>query len=46
MQINKTSANGWFKRRMMRLTRWEKWAVNDARYAKHTICTALSLLEE
>jgi cyclopropane fatty-acyl-phospholipid synthase-like methyltransferase len=45
MQKTSTTADGWFKRCMMRMTRWEKRAVNDARHAEHTIRTAPSLLE-
>ena len=38
-------SDGWFRRRMMRLTPFEKWAVNNPSHAQHTVQTALSLLE-
>jgi ubiquinone/menaquinone biosynthesis C-methylase UbiE len=45
MQTNTTTTDGWFKRRMMRLTSMEKLAMNNARHSKQTERTALSLLE-
>jgi ubiquinone/menaquinone biosynthesis C-methylase UbiE len=36
--------DNWFKRRMMRLTMFEKWAVNNPHHAQHTVQTALTLL--
>lgn len=38
-------ADGWFKRRLMRLTLFEKWSVNSPSHAQHTVRTALTLLE-
>ena len=37
--------DGWFVRRMMRLTPFERWAVNNPHHAQHTMQTALRLLE-
>lgn len=39
------SADGWFMRRVMRLTRWEKRLVNSLANAKRTARTAAALLE-
>jgi ubiquinone/menaquinone biosynthesis C-methylase UbiE len=39
------ASDGWFRRRMMRLTQFEKWAVNNPCHAQHTVQTALALLE-
>ena len=38
-------SDGWLKRQMMRLTPFEKWAVNNPYHAQHTVQTALTLLE-
>ena len=35
----------WFIKRMMKLTRLEKWFMNSARHARHTEQTVLALLE-
>lgn len=37
--------DGWFVRRMMRLTPFEKQSVNSPSHARHTVQTALSLLQ-
>jgi len=44
-QAEKTTADGWFTRRMMRLTRAEKRAMASARQSEHTKRTALALLD-
>jgi ubiquinone/menaquinone biosynthesis C-methylase UbiE len=43
--MDKDISDGWFKRRMMRLTPFEQWAVNNPGHAQHTVQTALTLLE-
>ncbi|MBL7065509.1 MAG: class I SAM-dependent methyltransferase [Anaerolineae bacterium] len=43
--MNTRFSDGWFRRRMMRLTPFEKWAVNNPCHAQHTVQTALTLLE-
>lgn len=37
--------DGWLSRRMMRLTRPERWAVNSRRHARRTMAVATALLE-
>jgi ubiquinone/menaquinone biosynthesis C-methylase UbiE len=41
----KTSSDNWFTRRLMKLTRPERRAMNSSRHARHTEQTALALLE-
>ena len=43
--MNQGASDGWLRRRMMRLTPFEKWAVNNAGHAQQTVQTALKLLE-
>ena len=40
-----TASDGRFVRRMMRLTPFEKWAVNSSHHAQQTVQTALRLLD-
>jgi ubiquinone/menaquinone biosynthesis C-methylase UbiE len=42
--MNTSVSDSWFKRRMMRLTLFEKWSVNNPCHAQHTVQTALTLL--
>jgi ubiquinone/menaquinone biosynthesis C-methylase UbiE len=42
--MNVEFSDNWLKRRMMRLTLFEKWAVNNPHHAQHTVQTALTLL--
>jgi ubiquinone/menaquinone biosynthesis C-methylase UbiE len=42
--MNTSVSDSWFKRRMMRLTLFEKRSVNNPRHAQHTVGTALTLL--
>jgi SAM-dependent methyltransferase len=44
MSMNTTVSDGWFKRRMMRLTRWEKRFVNTPANAERIARVAASLL--
>jgi ubiquinone/menaquinone biosynthesis C-methylase UbiE len=43
--MNTSVSDSWFKQRMMRLTLFEKWSVNNPRHAQHTVQTALTLLD-
>ena len=43
--MNAGISDGWFRWRMMKLTPFEKWAVNNPSHAQHTVQTALTLLE-
>ena len=43
--MNAGISDGWFRRRMMKLTPFEKWAVNNPSHAQHTVQTALTLLD-
>jgi ubiquinone/menaquinone biosynthesis C-methylase UbiE len=43
--MNTSASDSWFKRRMMKLTLFEKWSVNNPRHARHTVQTAQTLLE-
>jgi ubiquinone/menaquinone biosynthesis C-methylase UbiE len=38
-------SDSWFTRRVMKLTRFEKWFMNSPHHARHTERTALALLE-
>jgi SAM-dependent methyltransferase len=40
-----TRSDGWFTRRIMKLTRFEKQLINSPRHARHTERTAFALLE-
>jgi SAM-dependent methyltransferase len=40
-----TNSDNWFVRRIMKLTRIEKWLINSPQHARHTERTALALLE-
>jgi ubiquinone/menaquinone biosynthesis C-methylase UbiE len=43
--MNTSVSDSWFKRRFMKLTVFEKWSVNNPYHARHTVQTALTLLE-
>ena len=43
--MNTGLSDGWLRRRLMRLTPFEKWSVNSPCHAQHTVQTALTLLE-
>jgi ubiquinone/menaquinone biosynthesis C-methylase UbiE len=43
--MEKTASDSWFARRMMKLTRVEKWFMNSPQHARHTEQTALALFE-
>jgi ubiquinone/menaquinone biosynthesis C-methylase UbiE len=45
MTMEKTASDSWFARRMMKLTRVEKWFMNSPQHARHTEQAALALLE-
>jgi SAM-dependent methyltransferase len=45
MTMEKTASDSWFARRMMKLTRVERWFVNNPRRARHVEQTALALFE-
>lgn len=43
--MEKTASDSWFARRMMKMTRFEKWLVNSPQRARHVEQTALALFE-
>jgi ubiquinone/menaquinone biosynthesis C-methylase UbiE len=43
--MEKTASDSWFVRRMMKLTRFEKWFMNSPQRARHAEQTALALFE-
>lgn len=45
MTMEKTASDSWFARRMMKLTRFEKWLVNSPQRARNVEQTALALFE-
>jgi ubiquinone/menaquinone biosynthesis C-methylase UbiE len=45
MTIEKTASDSRFAKRIMKLTRFEKWFVNSPQHARHTEQTALALFE-
>jgi ubiquinone/menaquinone biosynthesis C-methylase UbiE len=45
MTMEKTASDSWFARRIMKLTRVEKWFVNNPQRARHVEQTALALFE-
>jgi len=45
MTIEKTASDSWFTKRIMKLTRFEKWFMNSPQHARHTEQTALALFE-
>lgn len=45
MTTEKTASDSWFARRMMKMTRFEKWLVNSPQRARNVEQTALALFE-
>jgi SAM-dependent methyltransferase len=45
MTIEKTASDSWFTKRIMKLTRFERWFMNSPQHARHTEQTALALFE-
>lgn len=44
MAMERTASDSWFVKRMMKLTRVEKWFVNSLYHARHTDQAALALM--
>lgn len=42
--MKKTTSDSWLVRRLMKLTPFEKWSVNNPYHGRHTVQTALTLL--